>query len=99
MTPKIERFSETAKETLLVALPNSALVICEPTSNSAAYIEYETDRMICRLTYWEKGSLHYIGIDFPSGVERLTHDTLISADTDLEMTFLAFQNHALNQNL
>ena len=67
MAPSIERFAEIARDGLLEALPNPSLVICEPTSNSAVFVEFESNSAVGRLTYWALGTAFCEILEIASG--------------------------------
>ena len=91
MAPSIERFAEIARDGFLKALPNSNLVICEPTSNSAVYVEFESNSAIGRLTYWERGTVFCEILEITSGDEKFARHYEVGSEAELLGAFNDFQ--------
>ena len=95
MAPSIERFSEIARDGFLQALPNPNLVICKPTSNSAVYVEFESNSAIGRLTYWEQGTAFCEILEITSGDQKFARHYEAESEAELLGAFNAFQTEVV----
>ena len=95
MAPSIERFSEIARDGFLRALPNPNLVICQPTSNSAVYVEFESNSAIGRLVYWEQGTAFCEILEITSGDQRFARHYAVESEAELLGALRDFQTEAV----
>lgn len=95
MTLTIDRFVEIANGGFLTTLPNSKVVVCQPTENPAVYIDCETNDKICRFTYWQSGEIYLEGLYVVDERQGFSHHVKVGSEDELLDVLMDFHNRVL----
>lgn len=71
--------------------PQSSLTICEPSSNSAAFIEIDTNEVVSRLTFWTSGGVSAEVLSATTSEQIYSADGKVNSREDFGGFFSDFQ--------
>jgi hypothetical protein len=75
-------FVDWANHYLLEEGSTGKLTICEPTSKPAAYVEFDTNRVISRITAWDSGEIHGEVLEIMTGQQIFSEHVKVANRSD-----------------
>lgn len=78
----LDVFVDWANQYLLKSGSVGKLTLCQPTSKPAAYVEFDTNRVISRVTAWDSGEVTGEILEIATGKQIFSEEVAVKSESE-----------------